>query len=413
MLGIAHHPFTGFKSYPPDLGNFQFGSKAMVHADTPPRVTASADLFSKVNQVLSYRLSETLGARSPVPVTAAENLFDPEAVANNVLSFVQNRLQQAGMNGASADELASLLDKAKSAIEQGMEEARGALEGMGLLSDSVKAGIEQAKEMIFKGLEVNEEADLTVHGARLIEATQRFLQVEKSAFELQVQTSDGDLVTLKFSQHNREQGALSFRQTASTSELNSRYAASSHTRLSLSIEGNLDEGELSAISDLAQNIQQASESFFDGNLQAAFEQGMNLGYNSDEIAGFSLEMSHSLTSVATTKYREISQLDASQTPNISGLEHVGDLLGRLSHIVDQAKSLLEDGQRATADMLKGFFSQHPESASLSDLLSQSGEENIKDVADNLVERASHRGHDVTPGKIQTGPRGAESRRMPG
>ena len=389
MLGIAHNPFTGFKSHPPNLGSLPIGSKTTTQADTPARTTASADLYSRVDQVLKHRLAETLGVQSPVPVPAAGRPYDPETIASNVLSFVQGRLQQARAGGAGPEELASLLDKAKSGIAQGMQEAKEALEGMGLLSESLKAGIEQAGEMIFKGLAADGATPVTGHGANLIEASQRFRQVETSAFELQVQTRDGDLVTLKFQQQNREQGMFSLRQTANATEFSGRHAESSRSHLSLTVEGDLDEDELSAITDLAQNVQRASESFFDGNVQAAFEQGMKLGYDTDEIAGFSLEMSHSLNSVATTRYREIRELDAAQTPKMSGLEQVGGLVNRLSGMLEQAKNLFEDGQQATSDMLKGFVSRHPNAAEYNDLLEQAGGEKLQDVAERLVQRASH------------------------
>ena len=379
MLGIAHNPFTGFKSHPPNLGSLPIGSKTTTQADTPARTTASADLYSRVDQVLKHRLAETLGVQSPVPVPAAGRPYDPETIASNVLSFVQGRLQQARAGGAGPEELASLLDKAKSGIAQGMQEAKEALEGMGLLSESLKAGIEQAGEMIFKGLAADGATPVTGHGANLIEASQRFRQVETSAFELQVQT--------------REQGMFSLRQTANATEFSGRHAESSRSHLSLTVEGDLDEDELSAITDLAQNVQRASESFFDGNVQAALEQGMKLGYDTDEIAGFSLEMSHSLNSVATTRYREIRELAATQPPKMTGLEQVGGLLNRLSGMVEQANNLFEDGQQTTADMLKGFVSRHPKAAGLSDLMEQTGGEKLQDVAERLVQRASHHRHD--------------------
>jgi len=392
MLGIALDHFNQFKPFHVDLRNVQDGQKVAVQTEPRSRLFAPVDAFSKVQQVLDQRLSETLGTQKAVPVMATNSSFDAETVAGNVLAFVQNRMKQAEMDGASPAELESLLEQAKSAVQQGVEEAKEALEGMGLLTETVKSGIEQTQELVNKGLEPAEEAELSTTGAQLIDASHRFRQIEKSNFELQVKTQDGDLVTLEFKQQNRQQGSLSIHQQGGVTDLSSRYAESSHSRFSLSVEGDLDESELMAISDLAQGIQKVSEGFFDGNVQAAFEQGMSLGYNTDEIAGFSLEMSHSLSSIATTKYREIGTLDTKESPKLTGLGGVRDLLDQLSGVMEQANKLFEDVDQAMSGMMNGFLSQHPKADNFSDMLNRSGEEELEEVAEKMLEKAKHHHH---------------------
>lgn len=394
MLGVALDQFNHFKPSQMDLSHSPYGSKVTVQTESTPRPADFADAFSRIQQVLNHRLSESLGMPRTVPVLATNSPFDAETVAGNVLAFVHNRMKQAEVDGASPNELKSLLEQAKPGIQQGIEDAKEALEGMSLLTEPIKAGIDQLDELIYKGLEPIKEMQLSTIGTQLIEASHRFRQTEKSAFELQVKTRDGDIVTLKFQQHNREQGSLFFNQQGQSSDLSMSYTMSAQTRFSLSVEGNLDEGELSAISDLAQKIQQVSEEFFDGNVQAAFEQGMRLGYNTDEITGFSLEMSHSQTSIATTKYREIRALDMSETPQLTGLDEVQNLLDQLSGIIEQASRLFEDYGRATSGMMHGFLSRHPQAEEFSYLLNRLGDEQLEKVTEKLVAKAKrHQNND--------------------
>ncbi len=394
MFSVALDQLDQFKHFQPNFGNLSLAAKTPPQVDMVTGSSDPSDAFTRVQQVLDQRLSGILGPPSQVvPVDRSNNTFDAETVANNVLGFVQNRLKQAEAEGASPDQLESLLKQAKSGIKQGLKDARDALDGMGLLNDSVKSGIKMAKKLIMQGLEQDRKTPTSTDGIQTIEASLGFRQVEKSAFELQIKTQDGDVVTLKFRQSQREQSAISFRQSDGNTAISASYSESFHSRLSFSVEGDLDNEELTAITDLTNALQGVSETFFDGDIQAAFEQGMNLGYNTDEIVGFSLEMSHSLTSVATTRYREISELDNSNHPQLSGLDRIDDLLDQLSGVLGQAKELMEDADRSTKDLLHGLLSHHPDSKGFTDLLNKSGDEELEDVAVTLVKNAGLREED--------------------
>jgi hypothetical protein len=397
MYGVALSQFSQFSSTQVDFSRFEFSAKDGNRTSHSPLKESMSDLFSRVNQILNHKVSESLGNQVSEPVKTAESSFDPDTIAKNVLGFINNRLQQAKQEGASEEELAALLEEAKTGIDEGINEAKEALEGMGMLTKPLEEGIEQAKEQILKGLESNaveakDEVEKT-NGAQLIEASHRFRQMEESAFELEVRTQDGDLVQLQFSRQEREQGAFSFSQTGSGMEFSSRYRESSSSQFSLTVEGNLDEEELTAISELAESLQGVSESFFDGNVQAAFEQGMSLGFDTEEIAGFALELSHSEMSVATTKYREVSGLSSEPSAKLTGLGQVSGMMDQLSGMLDQAESLFQDAHQTTGDMLSGFFSHHPKAGDFIERMQKAGEDAPERFAEKLVNRVKHHRHD--------------------
>ncbi len=264
MFSVALNQLDQFRHFQPNFGDFSLAPKTPPQVDVVKGSSDPSDAFTRVQQVLDQRLSGILGPPSQVvPVDRSNNTFDAETVANNVLGFVQNRLKQAEAEGASPDQLESLLKQAKSGIKQGLEDAKDALDGTGLLNDSVKSGIKTAKKLIMQGLEQDRKAPASTDGIQTIEASMGFRQVEKSAFELQIQTQDGDVVTLKFRQSQQEQSAVSFHQSDENTAISASNSSSFNSRLSFSVEGDLDNDELTAITDLTNALQGVSESFFD------------------------------------------------------------------------------------------------------------------------------------------------------
>ena len=394
MLSVHTNPFDHFKPSQPDFGQYKSSPKFSNHDDHLGDSIRSSDSMTKVQQVFDRKLSEELGfSARRVPLEKINNGFDANAVANNVLGFVNNRLQQAAAEGADQEQLLSLLEQARSGVEQGIREATETLQEMGLLSDSVMEEITQMQEKIIQGLEVESGASLEQPEALRIEADHRFKQLQSSSFELQVKTQDGDLVTIKFRQQEREQGGFSLLQTDGVSQINAMHLKSSHTQMVHTVEGELDEDELTALNGLVEDLQQISESFFDGNVQAAFEQGLNVDYNPEEVAGFSLELRHSVTTLATTRYREISELDSIVAPKLPGLEQVRDLLEQMSNVLRQANQMFEDGRQVASGIVQGFVSQHPKAEDFSQRLAQTGEHDLQDLVTSLLDQAGEIGED--------------------
>ncbi|MDJ0805945.1 MAG: DUF5610 domain-containing protein [Gammaproteobacteria bacterium] len=349
-----------------------------------------ANPLDRIQQIVNHRVSQHLGSpERSAPFNAQNTAFDAEEVAGNVLGMVQSRLNQATAEGADDQQLQAMREQAKQGIEQGIAESKEYLSGMGMLNEMVEEGIDRVRDLLSQGLQSDDDmTSQEVVGTKVIDASHYFKQTAETSFELEIETRDGDQVTLKFEQVNSEEGFLSYQQTADSEAFSTGHTVLSDSRFELSVEGELDEQELAAITDFTQNLEQVSNSFYDGNVQAALEQGMQLGYDTDEIAGFALELEYSQSSVATTRYREVSSLGQEEQSKLPGLEQLGALLGQLRNAFTQAEDQMAQVEQAGAGLLTNFISHHPKATDFSELLQQHGDEELEDVVGQLVGHVS-------------------------
>ncbi|WP_210396693.1 hypothetical protein [Motiliproteus sediminis] len=166
---------------------------------------------------------------------------------------------------------------------------------------------------------------------------------QRQSFELELTTRDGDRVRLQLSSDQR--GSLALEQvqrvTEEGSEVVSRQqgALQRHSGVELSIQGELDEGEVAAIDALVAQLNEVSDSFFNGGAMVAFDKLKQLGYDSGEIAGFSLQLeqqtsvSARYSEAAVSQYRTVAA-DPEPDP--------GRGLGRLVSALREAQRLAEE-----------------------------------------------------------------------
>lgn len=359
MLGVNLFNANQYKPFQPQYNPRQHSS-SLTTTSSPDFHRRQFDPSARVQSVLNHRLSESLGPPDrAVSLHRHETAFDAETIANNILGLVQNRLKQAVSEGADQTELAALRERAITGIEQGIDEAKDDLEGLGALDDSVEAGIRRLRDHLLQGLEPASEDETGLEKAHLIEAMQGLSQSVETSFEMEIKTQDGDQVRLNFNRLETQQDYFSYQATADGGVLYAGHIESSMSRYALTVDGELDEDELTAIAGLAANIQQLSERFYEGDAQAAFEQGLQLGFDTEQIAGFAVDLQRSQTSTAVMRYQQISALDAGNSPKLPGLVQVRQLLGEITGILDQAAGLVESADEVTKDMLGGFMSRHP------------------------------------------------------
>jgi len=103
---------------------------------------------------------------------------------------------------------------------------------------------------------------------------------------------------------------------------------------SIDVEGELDAGELKAISELISGLDSISTSFFSGEMENALAQGSALGYDESEIANFSFQVEKSDRSVALEQYRQYQAPASNSRPPLpdSVSRPVGKYLRDLAHI---------------------------------------------------------------------------------
>lgn len=324
----------------------------------------SANYTPAINhtQSLTYDKPTNAEVKNVGPSTAVSSAERTEA-ANNIMSFINQRLALDSTEGATAEELQSRLKAGMEGFIKGYTEAFKQLNAMGtLLTPEAQNAIEQTYHDVLQGIaELAEEYGLENPAAELMKApaptftvtpiaeqnastnkntlnalfsptattqpkthnqdvnnlkqlldsSERFYTTlnaqreDQRDYSFTLKTADGDTVTInaasKFSEYYQ-----SSQNTSESSQLQARHGSTSETRFGFSVEGDLDADELKAINNLLTQINDVADSFFAGDIQGAFEQALSVGYDSDEIVSFALHLTHVQTTRIETTYGQVA-----------------------------------------------------------------------------------------------------------
>ena len=316
--------------------------------------------------------------------SAEYETFEPltsEKVANNILGFIERRLQMDVAEGASQEALQARLEAGLSGFKKGFAEASEKLEALSLLSPEIQADIDKTYDLVLTGVDelrnkfiqstTGEIAKSTSGGPAevLTSAAPKtaetklevpgFLPAASSylgygnyeygrarEFSFELTTKEGDKVTIKASSSEglAVEAGRAGRGNNSVGALNASYSASQS--FSLFIDGELSEEELGAINDLLGRVNNLAGEFFAGDLDVAFEQAMNLGYDAQQIASFSLNLAQVEIQQVTQAYQafEPSQTDGSgDSPQllVDQLLPLGNFIKDLLASLDRASEFSE------------------------------------------------------------------------
>ena len=299
-------------------------------------------------------------------------------MANNVLSFVEKAVMKAKGKGADDEQLAQMLGKARAGIDDGFGQARAELASLGQNTDEVNEGIDKSYEAITKGLEQFENKlfgrqtvgevtpgdEASALGA--LSASEINYSLSKSS-SISIQTNDGDMVTIDFAEalayQRSEMNAAYVSQNEDGSTSAVGYSETSESRyhavgFSFSVEGELDEDEKAAIGELVQNVSELADEFFNGDLDKAFEQATQLGFDESELSGFSLQMTRTETISVAQAYAQVAEYNPAQPPaggigqgegqgqgqNLQQMMRpVASYFNDLMAFLEQAREQLQDG----------------------------------------------------------------------
>ncbi len=278
--------------------------------------------------------------------SAEYKAFEPltaEKVANNILGFIERRLQADVADGATQEQLQSRLDAGLAGFKKGFAEASEKLEALSLLSPEVNEDIGNTYDLVLKGVDElrskfiqSTEAepktpqpteiktsdtkapdiktsDTKASSGKLdvpdfLPATSTYLGYgnyeygRAREFSFELTTKEGDKITIKAtsSEGLAVEAGRAGRGNNSASALNASYSSSES--FSLAIEGELNEDELKAINDLLGRVNDLASQFFEGDLDVAFEQALNLGYDAEQIGNFSLNLAQAEIQQVTEAY---------------------------------------------------------------------------------------------------------------
>ncbi len=374
------------------------------------KTSVSLSIFSSsLNQTLQIDDKRAnLAASKP----SSESLFDFEEIAKNVLRFVGGVISGAAKSGADEETLTSLFEQARSGVAKGIKLAEKDLagflnpeisEGISRSADLIEVGIQRLQDEIFgKNDQTSEQSTENTRVNRTFESV-AFDQQQSAS--LNITTKDGDQVSILFSSAqsvsfnqqvtpeqrqkneadtdiesndvlppaaeqtdelppinlvastnptqaptedsaNDSQGA-ELPQTNSIT-INQQATLYEERNFSFSVNGELDEAELESIGQLVSDAKDLANTFFNGDVKAAFNQAVELGFDDQEITSFALQLSRQEKVEVVKAYESVSHYDGSREPEeISSkpVERVSDYLQKMLNVLEQSQQKLADGEQ--------------------------------------------------------------------
>ena len=303
-----------------------------------------------------------------------KSAFDFEKVASNVLKFVGGVVRGAAKSGAVEAQLTDLLGQARSGVAKGIALAEKDLAGF--MNPEITDGIRNSKEAIGEGIDnIEKEVLSPFRGTMEVGASLSAQYAQSQSGGLKITTKDGDEVEINFGQSRQYQYSASERITSSANSSgdNNTPAApqsdvvaqrslnvqfSEYRGISFSVQGELDDDELGAISDLVRQITDVSKSFFKGDLDTALDKALDLGYDEKELAGFALKLnSREVVSEKISAYKEVSDGDSSELKKyMRPIKEYMDELKSLNQLLD---TTLKEGE-GYKELVTGVINQMKE-----------------------------------------------------
>jgi len=213
---------------------------------------------------------------------------DPASVASSLINKINH--SNAAIENESADKSTSFKDLVI-AVQQGFSETKLSLEQRNEFHGQISQEFGEIKDQVNQFLSSLEPTQRK-EGQPINETTSLSSREYQSNSEtsIQIETRDGDIVTIDLAQSSAYQHTESTFQTNNAyGHLQESYNESNHS-FNFSVVGELDEDELNAISDLVDEIANTVDKFEKGNIEAALNHSKNISFDSSELSAYSLDI---------------------------------------------------------------------------------------------------------------------------
>jgi hypothetical protein len=236
-----------------------------------------------VNQI-RVALSQRFDLRQS-SVTVAGATADEQA-GNDLAGTVSSALNS--LNGSSPpDAVAAVNDAATGTIQQTTQDlSSGTGSSAPSQIDSAVSQVQDQLQSLYTAYLAHagsaQGADnVTAAGAKLIANAKGMLEIH---------TREGDTITLSFASKT----GVSVENLQATSGgvqlAGNDIQAFSRSRVTVSVQGDLNAGELQAVQDLVGQVNHLADGFFGGDVAAALTQGGGLNFDSSQLVDYSLHL---------------------------------------------------------------------------------------------------------------------------
>ncbi|WP_338518732.1 DUF5610 domain-containing protein [Alteromonas gracilis] len=321
-------------------------------------VSVSSSQTSIGLRVVSNSLNQSLEIDGQKPQESKDksiedkptSLFDFEKVARNVLKFVGGVIRGAANSGADDEKLNGLFSQAREGVSRGFAMAEKDLAGF--MNDEIQQGMTKSRDLIDTGINDLETDIFGRNETNAVSFTslEALSASEEKSGSLLIRTKDGDEVTFSFESLRSFQASqqLSFtaqntqEQTADENEssgLSQSVSVEQSTSLqyyersgiSFSLKGELDEDELASIADLVGQVQDLADTFYRGDIDKAFEEALDLGFDDKELVGYALQLNRTAQTEVLKTYENIQHYNEEKSDN----SQYGNVVSPISQYLDK------------------------------------------------------------------------------
>lgn len=337
----------------------EFAGIAAGATGTSPENSAQVDMDTTEAAVVEEsNLEETIEDINTAAAAATETAVEvPETETASSPAVSESEAEKTSTPAASetaksVPEAKKNITNVKEGIEKGYQNTVKELTTENASQNDMDS-VDDAYTLILKGLEDIQQ--------RLI--TDRDLTIgtgaaESNALSLEILTRDGDVVTIEI---NHDMGigeslAGSRGQRHGTSYEQIKYLSES---LNFSINGNIDEDEHAAISELIGNIASLADTFFNGDMEEAMEMAYALNLDTSELQEFNLDMSSRQTGYI--QYIPKENMSEGHRVNAGMLEYAKQYAQQFKN--SYAFGILQQPEQAVPAIFKAISNQMESAAS--------------------------------------------------
>jgi hypothetical protein len=331
-----------------------------------------SESFNHTPQEKNITFTNTV-AKNPVEEdNSLPEIFDFEEVARNVMEFVGGSILAAQANGASDDELKKMFEQGRAGANLGIDQAIGELKDLAMLDDDLSQGVEKSRDLINQNIsdlytkifpeEKHSNSDVTLENQNIRNASldnELYTSNSKNS-DLSITTTDGDVVTISFSELQKYASKENYQYEEGNKGVAENYSMASseyhEVHFSYSVEGELDDEEKAAIEALIKDVNSLQKDFFSGNIDQAFEKAIDLGFDNEQIANFSMDLQQTRTSYVSQTYTEVAEFDEKVLPSANKeLRPLIDFLEQFKQLQEKADSILSKNDDAFGQLLDAVF----------------------------------------------------------
>jgi hypothetical protein len=281
----------------------------------------SADI-GEIGSSASNKLMQRFSAQ-----TQSDNILpDIGSVTANVVGFVGSALANLAKRGFDEDQLRFFKNEAITGVEVGIDFAK--LDLVGIANVDIFKTIDATKKSILGG--IHELPTAPDEYKRHSTVTDQSPRQELTSIE--VRNSARELVNVDF-----ETRAFA----ASSSDMLKSIYTTSSSNISFSLQGNVNESSQQNIANLLNKVDGLANSFYRGEVEAAYLKSMELGYNDNEMLGLAKQLNISDKFQQIKVYEDIQHLESVRDKSdFAAPKKVADYINRYLDVMESSKSIL-------------------------------------------------------------------------